>query len=82
MTALVTAVTTVAPAEAVAADGSGEVALRLEAPSTFVMYNAEEGSGASNSEFVVPVAVEASDEVARRVGVVVDASAWRASPAR
>ncbi|MFG3511204.1 hypothetical protein [Streptomyces bobili] len=75
VTALVAAGMTVAPAEAVAADGSGEVALRLEAPATFVMYNAEEGAGASNSEFVVPVAVEASDGgPARRVRVVVDAS--------
>ncbi|MFF8190017.1 hypothetical protein ACF05L_03835 [Streptomyces bobili] len=64
-----------ASAEAVAADGFGEVALRLEAPSTFVMYNAEEGAGASNSEFVVPVAVEAgAGGPARHVRVVVDAS--------
>ncbi|MDX3530437.1 hypothetical protein P1P75_29520 [Streptomyces sp. ID05-39B] len=77
--ALVTTVTALAlafaSAEAVAAVGSGEVALRLEAPSSFVMYNAEEGADASNSEFVVPVAVEAGDGgPARGVRVAVDAS--------
>ncbi|MFC9290528.1 hypothetical protein [Streptomyces sp. NPDC057052] len=67
--------TAAGPAAAVGADGSGEVALRLEAAATFVMYNADEGSGASNSDFVVPVAVVASDGgPARDVRVVVDAS--------
>ncbi|MFH8803461.1 hypothetical protein ACH4F6_28295 [Streptomyces sp. NPDC017936] len=63
--------TAVAPA---AADGSGQAALRLEAPSTFVMYNADEGAGASNSDFVVPVAVVPGGGPARDVRVVVDAS--------
>jgi hypothetical protein len=63
--------TAVAPA---AADGSGQVMLRLETPSTFVMYNADEGAGASNSDFVVPVAVVPGGGPARGVRVVVDAS--------
>ncbi|MEV8568312.1 hypothetical protein AB0436_22515 [Streptomyces sp. NPDC051322] len=64
--------TAVVPA---AADGSREVALRLGAPGTFRMYNADEGAGAANSDFVVPVAVERSDgDAARNVKVVVDTS--------
>ncbi|RDG37409.1 hypothetical protein [Streptomyces corynorhini] len=58
-----------------AADGSGEVALRLEAPADFILYHADEGAEALNSDFVIPVAVEASaDGPARGVRVVVDAS--------
>ena len=58
-----------------AADDSGEVALRFEAPGTFRMYNADEGAGAENSDFVVPVAVVRGDGgPARNVKVVVDAS--------
>ncbi|WP_247195557.1 hypothetical protein [Streptomyces sp. GESEQ-35] len=60
------------PAEA---DGSGKVALRLEAPATFLMYHADEGAEAANSDFVVPVAVVRSDGgPARNVKVVVDTS--------
>ncbi|WP_316745353.1 hypothetical protein [Streptomyces sp. MK7] len=58
-----------------AADGSGQVALRLEAPADFHMYSADEGASASNSGFVVPVSVVPSDGgQARNVKVVVDAS--------
>ncbi|MFJ5222649.1 hypothetical protein [Streptomyces sp. NPDC088400] len=58
-----------------AADGSRDVALRLEAPAAFHMYNADEGAEATNSDFVVPVAVVAGDGgPARNVKVVVDAS--------
>ncbi|MBK3627706.1 hypothetical protein JHN59_23245, partial [Streptomyces sp. MBT49] len=50
--------TAVAPA---AADGSGQVVLRFETPETFVMYNADQGSGAApNDRFAVPVHVAAS----------------------
>lgn len=57
------------------ADGSREVALRLDAPATFHMYNADEGAKATNSDFVVPVFVLPSDAgSARNVKVVVDAS--------
>ncbi|MGW2912083.1 hypothetical protein ACWC9X_16740 [Streptomyces asoensis] len=66
--------TAVAPA---AADGSGQVVLRFETPETFVMYNADQGSGAApNDRFAVPVHVAASKggEPARNVRVVVDAS--------
>ncbi|MFI9543321.1 hypothetical protein ACIHAR_05125 [Streptomyces sp. NPDC052016] len=57
-----------------AADGSGQVMVRLETPSTFVMYNADEGAAASNDDFVVPVAVVPGGGPARDVKVVVDAS--------
>ena len=58
-----------------AADGSREVALRLETPATFSMYNADQGAEATNNDFVVPVAVAPSDSgPARNVKVVVDAS--------
>ncbi|MEU5117921.1 hypothetical protein [Streptomyces asoensis] len=66
--------TVVAPA---AADGSGQVVLRFETPETFVMYNADQGSGAApDDRFAVPVHVVASKggEPARNVRVVVDAS--------
>lgn len=64
--------TVAAPA---AAEGSDEVALRLHAPATFLMYNADEGAKAENSGFVVPVDVVRSDGGrARNVKVVVDAS--------
>lgn len=57
------------------ADGSGKVELRLEAPETFVMYNADVGAKASNGGFVLPVAVVAGNtEPARNIKVVVDAS--------
>ncbi|WP_030927489.1 hypothetical protein [Streptomyces sp. NRRL B-24720] len=57
------------------ADGSREVALRLDAAATFHMYNADEGAKATNSDFVVPVFVLPSDAgPARNVKVVVDAS--------
>lgn len=39
------------------AGGSGAVELRFEAPKTFVMYNADVGAKATNSGFVLPVAV-------------------------
>lgn len=58
-----------------AADDSHEVALQLHAPSTFHMYNADEGAEATNDDFVVPVAVTAGDGgPARNVKVVVDTS--------
>ncbi|MFD5750018.1 hypothetical protein [Streptomyces sp. NPDC127033] len=58
-----------------AADGSGGVALRLEAPATYLAYNADEGAGAKNDDFPVPVAVLPSDGgPARDVKVVVDTS--------
>ncbi|WP_280891103.1 hypothetical protein [Streptomyces sp. LBL] len=58
-----------------AADGSHEVALRLQAPATFRMYNADEGTVATNDDFVVPVAVTPSNGgPARNVKVVVDTS--------
>ncbi|GGR30872.1 hypothetical protein GCM10010251_53680 [Streptomyces aurantiogriseus] len=64
--------TAAAPA---AADGSDGVALRLEAPATFVMYNADEGAKAANGDFQVPVAVvPGNTEPARNIKVVVDAS--------
>ncbi|MFG2630218.1 hypothetical protein [Streptomyces sp. NPDC048473] len=57
------------------ADGSREVALRLQALATFRMYNADEGAEAANGDFVVPVAVTPSDSgPARNVKGVVDAS--------
>ncbi|MGW7169411.1 hypothetical protein ACWGH3_29835 [Streptomyces sp. NPDC054884] len=67
--------TAVAPA-AVAAESSGQVAMRFETVGTYVMYSADEGAGASNDDFVVPVYVEPSEgaEPARNVRVVVDAS--------
>lgn len=50
--------------------------MRFETPATYVMYNADQGSRASNGDFPVPVFVEASKggEPARNVRVVVDAS--------
>ncbi|MEW2050535.1 hypothetical protein [Streptomyces sp. NPDC005476] len=65
--------TAVAPA---AADDSGRVVIRFETVPTYVMYNADEGAGASNDDFAVPVHVERSkgDEAARNLRVVVDAS--------
>ncbi|KQX82268.1 hypothetical protein [Streptomyces sp. Root1310] len=65
--------TAVAPA---AADGSEQVVMRFETPQTYVMYNADQGAAASNSDFPVPVFVERSKggEPARNVRVVVDAS--------
>ncbi|MEV6166608.1 hypothetical protein AB0L99_00080 [Streptomyces sp. NPDC051954] len=66
------------PASPAAADGSGEVTLRPKAPATFVMYHADEGAEAENSDFVVPVAVvRSSGGSARNVKVVVDASGLR-----
>ncbi|MDQ0683436.1 hypothetical protein QFZ56_002399 [Streptomyces achromogenes] len=61
---------------AVADEGSGRVAMRFETVETYVMYSADEGAGASNDGFVVPVYVQASKggEPARNVRVVVDAS--------
>jgi hypothetical protein len=57
------------------ADGSGQVALRFETPAAFRMYNADDGSSAANSDFVVPVAVVRGDGGdARDVKVVVDTS--------
>ncbi|MFF3497793.1 hypothetical protein [Streptomyces sp. NPDC003247] len=57
------------------ADGSGQVALRLEAPESFTMYDADEGARAENDDFVVPVAVVRGDGgPARDVTVVVDTS--------
>ncbi|MEV7422165.1 hypothetical protein [Streptomyces sp. NPDC091212] len=74
LAASLAAVLATASAPAVA-DGSREVALRLEAPAVFSMYHADEGAGATNSDFVVPVAVEPSGNgPARNVHVVVDAS--------
>ncbi|MFJ7996594.1 hypothetical protein ACIQ7D_05445 [Streptomyces sp. NPDC096310] len=69
------AVLATAPVPA-AADSPREVALRLEAPADFRMYHADEGTGAENSDFVVPVAVARSGggSPARNVTVVVDAS--------
>ncbi|WP_459753970.1 hypothetical protein [Streptomyces sennicomposti] len=53
----------------------GTVRLRLEAPGTFVMYNADQGAGAVNGAFVLPVAVvPGNTEPARNIKVVVDAS--------
>ncbi len=58
-----------------AAAGAGRVVLRAEAPKTFVMYAADEGADGTNSGFVIPVSVRASDAgPARDVRVVVDAS--------
>ncbi|MFE3827692.1 hypothetical protein [Streptomyces sp. NPDC059092] len=59
-----------------AADNSREVALRLEAPAAFRMYNADEGAEAANSDFVVPVAVVrgGGGSPGRNVKVVVDTS--------
>jgi hypothetical protein len=55
--------------------GSGAVELRFEAPKTFVMYNADVGAKATNSGFVLPVAVvPGNTEPARNIKVVVDAS--------
>ncbi|WP_254075969.1 hypothetical protein [Streptomyces sp. P3] len=70
---------TVVPAvasAAVSAEGSGRVAMRFETVQTYVMYSADEGAGASNDDFVVPVYVLPSEggEPARNVRVVVDAS--------
>ncbi|MXM64736.1 hypothetical protein GR925_15095 [Streptomyces sp. HUCO-GS316] len=49
--------------------------MRLEAPETFIMYNADEGARAANSGFVLPVAVvPGNSEPARNIKVVVDAS--------
>ncbi|WP_069172940.1 hypothetical protein [Streptomyces griseus] len=63
------------PAPAVA-EGSREVVLRLEGPAVFSMYNADEGAGATNSDFVLPVSVrpEGGGGPARNVKVVVDTS--------
>lgn len=64
--------TTTVAAVSVAA---GTVRLRLEAPGTFVMYNADQGAEAVNSGFVLPVAVVPGNaEPARNIEVVVDAS--------
>ncbi|MEV6486355.1 hypothetical protein [Streptomyces sp. NPDC051576] len=61
-----------------AADGSDKVALRLEAPAAFLMYHADEGAEAANSDFVVPVAVVRSDGgPAHNVRVVVDTAGLR-----
>lgn len=58
-----------------AAAGSGEVELRPQAPATFRMYHADEGAKATNSDFVIPVAVRRSNGgPARNVKVVVDTS--------
>ncbi|GHF18544.1 hypothetical protein GCM10014715_86830 [Streptomyces spiralis] len=55
-----------------AADGSGQVTLRLETPAVFHMYSADEGASASISDFPVPVHVVPSDGgQARNVKVVV-----------
>lgn len=63
------------PAIPAAADGSGRVSLRVEAPAAFRMYSADEGAKAANSDFGVPVAVERSDAgPARNVRVTVDTS--------
>ncbi|MEV8564931.1 hypothetical protein AB0436_04985 [Streptomyces sp. NPDC051322] len=57
------------------AEGSHEVTLRIQAPATFRMYNADEGADAANSDFVVPVAVKpGAGGPARNVKVVVDTS--------
>jgi hypothetical protein len=51
------------------------VELRFEAPKTFVMCNADVGAKATNSGFVLPVAVvPGNTEPARNIKVVVDAS--------
>ncbi|MFF3940200.1 hypothetical protein [Streptomyces phaeofaciens] len=63
-----------APADG-SGSGSGKVMMRFETETTFVMYNADEGAGASNDDFVVPVYVLPDDGgPARNVKVVVDAS--------
>lgn len=69
-------VTAVAPAAAEdSGEGEGEVALRLEAPADFLMYNADEGAGAANGDFQLPVAVVPGNTApARDIRVVVDAS--------
>ncbi|MEH0443649.1 MULTISPECIES: hypothetical protein [unclassified Streptomyces] len=71
-----TAVTPAVVPVAVAAEGSGRVTLRFETVGTYVMYSADEGAGATNDGFVVPVHVQPSKggEPARNVRVVVDAS--------
>ncbi len=67
--------TAAAPAAPVAADGSREVVLRLDAPAAFRMYDADKGAEAVNRDFAVPVAVVPSGSgPARNVKVVVDTS--------
>ncbi|MFF4693838.1 hypothetical protein [Streptomyces sp. NPDC001307] len=74
LAASVAAVLAVASTPATA-DSSREVELRLKAPATFHMYDANEGAKATNSDFVVPVAVlSGGGGPARNVKVVVDAS--------
>lgn len=65
--------TAFAPASATASDA---VALSLEdVPRTMVVYNADEGAGATNGDFQVPVSVvPGNKEPARDIKVVVDAS--------
>ncbi|MGW4233079.1 hypothetical protein ACWEF9_28020 [Streptomyces sp. NPDC004980] len=72
--AVLAAVLATVPAPA-AADGSDGVALRLEVPADFRVYDADEGAAAVNSDFVVPVAVAPGDGgPARNVRVTVDTS--------
>ncbi|MGW1029343.1 hypothetical protein ACWD4J_37655 [Streptomyces sp. NPDC002577] len=71
---LVAAVLGTAAGPAVA-DGGARVTLRLEAPSTFAMYNADEGAEAQNGAFTLPVSVAGGDGgPARNVTVVVNTS--------
>ncbi|MFF8592400.1 hypothetical protein ACF061_13300 [Streptomyces sp. NPDC015220] len=64
-----------ARAGAAGAAGADAVRLRLEAPRTFVMYNADQGAEAENNGFVLPVSVvPGNTEPARDIEVVVDAS--------
>ncbi|MDX3800374.1 hypothetical protein [Streptomyces sp. AK04-3B] len=68
--------TTAVSATGTAAEGAGRVAMRFETVGTYVMYSADEGAGATNDGFVVPVYVQPSKggEPARNVRVVIDAS--------
>ncbi|MEU5715637.1 hypothetical protein AB0G71_07560 [Streptomyces sp. NPDC020403] len=65
-----------APSVPAVADGSREVVLRLGGPAVFSMYHADEGAGAVNSDFALPVSVRpgGGGAPARNVKVVVDAS--------
>ncbi|MFR0359313.1 hypothetical protein [Streptomyces sediminimaris] len=74
--ASIAAVFAAAVPPAAAGDGSDHVVMRFETEKTFVMYNADAGAEASNSDFHVPVFVERDKEgtPARNVRVVVDAS--------
>ncbi|MEU1487933.1 hypothetical protein [Streptomyces sp. NPDC005752] len=65
--------TALAPATATASD---RVALSLDdVPRSMVVYNADEGAGASNGAFQVPVSVvPGNEEPVRDIRVVVDAS--------